>query len=205
MMDYAILDDLALQSLAVSGDRDAEEALAARYLRLVRICARPLFLVGGDSEDLIQEGTFGLLSAIRRYDPADGASFSTYAERCIRMRLLSAIKSASRLKHVPLNVGISLEQLSEDPGTDILSLPELVRHNPEDLILAKESKEELRAASSRCLSKFEIRVLDLYLEGLSYREIAERLCRNAKSVDNAVQRIRRKLAREMNLGDISIS
>ena len=205
MMDYAILDDLALQSLAVSGDRDAEEALAARYLRLVRICARPLFLVGGDSEDLIQEGTFGLLSAIRRYDPADGASFSTYAERCILMRLLSAIKSASRLKHVPLNDGISLEQLSEDPGTDILSLPELVRHNPEDLILAKESKEELRAASSRCLSKFEIRVLDLYLEGLSYREIAERLCRNAKSVDNAVQRIRRKLAREMNLGDISIS
>lgn len=205
MMDYAILDDLALQSLAVSGDRDAEEALAARYLRLVRICARPLFLVGGDSEDLIQEGTFGLLSAIRRYDPADGASFSTYAERCIRTRLLSAIKSASRLKHVPLNDGISLEQLSEDPGTDILSLPELVRHNPEDLILAKESKEELRAASSRCLSKFEIKVLDLYLEGLSYREIAERLCRNAKSVDNAVQRIRRKLAREMNLGDISIS
>ncbi len=204
-MDYAILDDLALQSLAVSGDRDAEEALAARYLRLVRICARPLFLVGGDSEDLIQEGTFGLLSAIRRYDPADGASFSTYAERCIRTRLLSAIKSASRLKHFPLNDGISLEQLSEDPGTDILSLPELVRHNPEDLILAKESKEELRAASSRCLSKFEIRVLDLYLEGLSYREIAERLCTNAKSVDNAVQRIRRKLAREMNLGDISIS
>ena len=205
MMDYAILDDLTLQSLAVSGDRDAEEALAARYLRLVRICARPLFLVGGDSEDLIQEGTFGLLSAIRRYDPADGASFSTYAERCIRMRLLSAIKSASRLKHVPLNDGISLEQLSEDPGTDILSLPELVRHDPEDLILAKESKEELRAASSRCLSRFEIKVLDLYLEGLSYREIAERLCRNAKSVDNAVQRIRRKLAREMNLGDISIS
>ena len=203
MMDYAILDDLSLQSLAVSGDRDAEEALAARYLRLVRICARPLFLVGGDSEDLIQEGTFGLLSAIRRYDPADGASFSTFAERCIRMRLLSAIKSASRLKHVPLNDGISLEQLSEDPGTDILSLPELVRHDPEDLILAKESKEELRAAFSRCLSKFEIK--DLYLEGLSYREIAERLCRNAKSVDNAVQRIRRKLAREMNLGDISIS
>ena len=121
------------------------------------------------------------------------------------MRLLSAIKSASRLKHVPLNDGISLEQLSEDPGTDILSLPELVRHDPEDLILAKESKEELRAASSRCLSRFEIKVLDLYLEGLSYREIAERLCRNAKSVDNAVQRIRRKLAREMNLGDISIS
>ena len=203
MMDYAELDDLELQALAVSGDRDAEETLAERYLRLVRICARPLFLAGGDSEDLIQEGTFGLLSAIRRYDRQDGASFATFAEHCIRMRLLSAIKSASRLKHFPLNDGISLEQLSEDPGTDILSLPELVRHNPEDLILAKESKEELQAAFSRCLSKFEIKVLDLYLEGLSYREIAERLCRDAKSIDNAVQRIRQKLARETKLGDIS--
>ena len=203
MMDYAELDDIRLLALVRSGDRDAEDALAERYLRLVRICARPLFLAGGDSEDLIQEGTFGLLSAIRGYDPADGASFSTYAERCIRMRLLSAIKSASRLKHVPLNDGISLEQLSEDPGTDILSLPELVRHDPEDLILAKESKEELRAASSRCLSRFEIKVLDLYLEGLSYREIASHMGKEEKAIDNAVQRIRRKLARNPKFGDIS--
>ena len=116
MIDYAEMDDTMLQRLAFDGDRDAEDALAARYLRLVRICARPLFLAGGDSEDLIQEGTFGLLSAIRNYDPVDGASFKTYAEHCIRMRLLSAIKSASRLKHVPLNDGISLEELSEDPG-----------------------------------------------------------------------------------------
>ncbi len=205
MMDYALLDDMELQRLAVNGDRDAEEALAERYLRLVRICARPLFLAGGDSEDLIQEGTFGLLSAIRKYDPTDGTSFKTFAEHCIRMRLLSAVKSASRLKHFPLNDGISLEQLSEDSGADISTLPELIRHNPEELILAKESREELYAAFSRCLSKFEIKVLDLYLEGLSYREIADRLCRSAKSIDNAVQRIRQKLARENNLGDISIS
>ena len=199
------MDDTMLQRLASDGDRDAEDALAARYLRLVRICARPLFLAGGDSEDLIQEGTFGLLSAIRNYTPADGVLFKTYAEHCIRMRLLSAIKSASRLKHVPLNDGISLEELSEDPGADISTLPELIRHNPEELILAKESREELNAAFSRCLSRFEIKVLDLYLEGLSYREIADRLCRDAKSIDNAVQRIRRKLAREQLLGDISIS
>lgn len=203
MIDYAEMDDTMLQRLAFDGDRDAEDALAARYLRLVRICARPLFLAGGDSEDLIQEGTFGLLSAIRNYDPADGASFKTYAEHCIRMRLLSAIKSASRLKHVPLNDGISLEELSEDPGADISTFPELIRYNPEELILAEESREELNAAFSRCLSRFEIKVLDLYLEGLSYREIADRLCRDAKSIDNAVQRIRRKLARENILGDIS--
>lgn len=205
MIDYAEMDDTMLQSLAFDGDRDAEDALATRYLRLVRICARPLFLAGGDSEDLIQEGTFGLLSAIRNYNPADGASFKTYAEHCIRMRLLSAIKSASRLKHVPLNDGISLEELSEDPGADISTFPELIRYNPEELILAEESREELNAACSRCLSRFEIKVLDLYLEGLSYREIADRLCKDAKSIDNAVQRIRRKLARENILGDISYS
>ncbi len=205
MMDYAELDDIRLLALSRSGDRDAEDALAERYLRLVRICARPLFLAGGDSEDLIQEGTFGLLSAIRQFDPDGGASFKTFAEHCIRMRLLSAVKSASRLKHFPLNDGISLEELSEDPGADISTLPELFRHNPEELILAKESREELNAAFSRCLSRFEIKVLDLYLEGLSYREIADRLCRDAKSIDNAVQRIRHKLARETIFGDISES
>ncbi len=205
MMDYAILDDQDLLKLVSAGDSDAEATLAERYLRLVRICARPLFLAGGDSEDLIQEGTFGLVSAIRRFDPNDGASFKTFAEHCIRMRLLSAIRSASRLKHFPLNDGISLEQLSEDSSADFSALPESFRTDPEELILAKESREELYAAFSRCLSRFEIKVLDLYLEGLSYREIADRLCRSAKSIDNAVQRIRHKLAREHILGDISIS
>ena len=121
------------------------------------------------------------------------------------MRLLSAIKSASRLKHIPLNDGISLEELSEDPGADIAALPESFRQNPERLILAKESREELSAAFSRCLSRFEVKVLNLYLEGLSYREIADRLCKDAKSIDNAVQTIRRKLARENILGDFSLS
>lgn len=205
MTDYTALDDKRLQKLAVEGDRDAEEVLAERYLRLVRICARPLFLAGGDSEDLIQEGTFGLLSAIKNFDPEDGSSFRTFAEHCIRMRLLSAIKSASRNKHFPLNDGISLEQLSEESSADLSALSEDFRCNPEELVLARESKEELYAAFSRCLSRFEIKVLDLYLEGLSYREIAERLCKSAKSVDNAVQRIRQKLARDTTLGDFSKS
>ena len=205
MIDYANLSDNALQALSTEGDRGAEEALSERYARLVRVCARPLFLAGGDSEDLLQEGMIGLLSAIREYDPNSGTAFRSFAEHCIRMRILSAIKSASRLKHFPLNDGISLEELSEDPGADISTLPELIRHNPEELILAKESREELNAAFSRCLSRFEIKVLDLYLEGLSYREIADRLCKDAKSIDNAVQRIRRKLARETILGDNSRS
>ena len=205
MIDYAVLDDQALQMLASKGDRYAEESLAERYLRLVRICTRPLFLTGGDSEDLIQEGTFGLLSAIRSFDPNRGASFKTFAERCIRTRLFSAIKSASRLKHLPLNDGISLEQLSEDSGVDLVALPKGFLYDPEELVLAQESKEELYAAFSRCLSKFENRVLKLYLDGLSYNEIADHVRKDARSVDNAVQRIRHKLQREIFHGDISKS
>ena len=205
MIDYALLSDTELQSLAVQGDRAAEETLASRYLRLVLVCARPLFLVGGDSEDLAQEGTIGLISAIRQFSPDNGASFKTFAEHCIRMRLYSAIKSASRLKHFPLNDGVSLEQLSEDPHARTSAFPDDFRRSPEDLVLARESKEELYNAFICCLSKFEIKVLKLYLEGLSYHDIAAKLGKEAKSVDNAVQRIRRKLARNPNLGDISIS
>jgi len=198
MIEYEALNDTALQALASEGDREAEERLAERYLRLVRACARPLFLAGGDSEDLIQEGTFGLLSAIRHYDPKSDASFKTFAEHCIKMRLLSAIKSASRLKHFPLNDGISLEQLSEEPGAHLSAFPEFFRRTPEELVLARESKEELYSAFLQCLSKLEIKVLNLYLEGLSYREIADRLGKSAKSIDNAVQRIRNKLGRNPN-------
>ena len=203
MMDYATCSDAELQEAASSGDRVAEEALVERYMRLVRSCARPLFLAGGDSEDLIQEGMFGVLSAIRQFDPKGGASFRTFAEHCVRMRLLSAVKSASRLKHLPLNDGLSLEQLSEDSDAHISAMSESLRQNPEDLILARERTEELYAELSKCLSKLEKQVLDLYLDGLSYREIAQYLKRDEKAIDNAVQRIRRKLARNPNFSDNS--
>ena len=202
-MDYATCSDAELQAAASSGDRVAEEALVERYMRLVRSCARPLFLAGGDSEDLIQEGMFGILSAIRQFDPKGGASFRTFAEHCVRMRLLSAVKSASRLKHLPLNDGLSLEQLSEDSDAHISAMSEILRQNPEDLILARERTEELYAELSKCLSKLEKQVLDLYLDGLSYREIAQYLKRDEKAIDNAVQRIRRKLARNPNFSDNS--
>ena len=205
MIDYTNLSDIDLQRIAVTGDREAEEILAARYMYLVRACARPLFLAGGDSEDLIQEGTFGLVSAIRQYSSECETSFKTFAEHCIRMRLYSAIKSASRLKHFPLNDGVSFEQLSEDHRAQLSAVPEVFRRSPEELVLARESKEELYTAFSQCLSTFENRVLDLYLDGLSYREIGQRLNKDPKAVDNAVQRIKRKLARNPSLGDISKS
>ena len=183
----------------------AESELVHRYGQLVRACARPLFLAGGDSEDLIQEGMFGLLSAIRQFNPEAGVSFRTFAEHCIKMRLLSAVKSASRLKHFPLNDGISLEQLTEDSSSQLSATSEIFRNSPEVLVLARESKEELYALFSRCLSKLEKSVLSLYLDGFSYSEIAARLNKDPKAIDNAVQRIRRKLARTLNPGEISKS
>ncbi len=204
MTDYANYTDQQLLQRLESGDRIAEEVLAERYMRLVRMCARPLFLTGGDAEDLIQEGTFGLLSAMRQYDPDCGTSFRTFAEHCIRKRLLSAIKSASRLKHLPLNDGLSFEQLSEESGSQLSAPSSALFQNPEDLILARERTEILYGVFSQCLSKMEKQVLSLFLEGLSYREIAEKLGKDSKAIDNAVQRIRRKLARDPNFGDISV-
>jgi len=205
MFDYKMLPDTELLQLSSSGDRDAEEVLVERYMRTVLACARPLVLAGGDTEDLVQEGMFGLLSAIRRYDPDAGATFRTFAELCIRSRLLSAVKSASRLKHFPLNDGMSLEQLSDDSSAQLSAVPENFRYSPEVLVLARESREELYSAFSKCLSKLERNVLVLYLDGYSYREIAERLGKESKAIDNAVQRIRRKLAGNPKLGDISMS
>ena len=205
MRDLMDLQDIELQWLAASGDRAAEELLAGRYMQLVRVCARPLFLAGGDSEDLSQEGMFGLLSAIREFDPAQGVSFRSFAEHCIRMRLYSAVKSAARLKHLPLNDSMPLEQLSDDPSSQLSAAPEIFRRSPEDLVLARESKEELIELCKRRLSRLELQVLDCYLEGLSYRDIAQRLQKDEKSVDNAVQRIRRKLAQTLHPGDISVS
>ena len=205
MRDLIELSDNDLQQRAVNGDRAAEESLAARYMQLVRACARPLFLAGGDSEDLSQEGMFGLLSAIREFDPSLGVSFHSFAEHCIRMRLYSAVKTASRLKHLPLNDSMPLEQLSDDPSSQLSAAPEMFRRSPEDLVLARESKEELIELCKRRLSRLELQVLDCYLEGLSYRDIAQRLQKDEKSVDNAVQRIRRKLAQTLHPGDISVS
>ena len=104
------MEDEALCALAASGDRQAEESLVVRYNRLVRMCARPYFLAGGDSEDLIQEGMLGLLSAIREYDPGKSASFRTYAEVCVKNRLFSAVKAAARNKHTPLNDSVSISE-----------------------------------------------------------------------------------------------
>ena len=207
MTEYTNYPDNELQRLAAEGDAAAEETLIDRYARLVRICARPFFLAGGDSEDLTQEGMLGLLSAIRRFDPKGSTPFRTFAEVCIRNRIIGAVKSASRKKHDPLNDGVSLEYiiLSEESRLGPASQQAIFRRAPEEQVLARESEKEFYSTFSRCLSVFETKVLFHYLEGEPYRRIAEAVGSSEKSVDNAVQRIRRKLARQPFPGDISRS
>jgi len=180
-----------LAKKAAGGDPAAEEALVSEYAKLVRACARPYFLAGGDGEDLIQEGMLGLLSAIRTFDPDKGAKFSTYAEFCVRRRIYSAIKLASGNKHTPLNSYISLEspQLDET-GTQSAYFLRV----PEDFVIARERAGEVERLLYGALSRLESGVLELYLEGMSYKDMAVRLGKSDKSVDNAVQRIRKKLS-----------
>ena len=206
MINYSELDDNRLQELAAVGDRQAEERLVVKYMRLVSRCSRPFFLVGGAPEDLIQEGMLGLLSAIRQYDPKQNAAFKTYAELCIKNRILSAVKTDSRLKHNPLNDGVPLDSLlSEESQIPLLAYTELFRRTPEEQVLARENKMELQQSFKRCLSPMERNVLRLYLDGLSYQEIAEQTGKPIKAVDNAIQRIRRKLAQNLDSGVISKS
>jgi len=189
----------SLLNLAASGNSDAEEQIVLCYSRLVRACSRPYFLAGGDSEDLIQEGMLGLLSAVRSYDPLKNVQFSTYAEFCIRRRLYSAIRSATSNKHSPLNNYISLESPlfdeNETHGSYFL-------RDPEDFVIASERFTEISERFYSALSRFETKVLRLYLEGMSYDEMAVYLEKPSKSVDNAVQRIRKKLAQMLKTGDI---
>ena len=201
------ISDEVLCTRVSSGDRLAEETLVMRYNRLVRVCARPFFLVGGDSEDLIQEGMLGLLSAIRSFQADKTASFRTYAEVCIKSRLISAVRTASSGKHSPLNTYISFETPSFDGIVDFSSATavSMPQANPEDMLISREELQEHLDTAKGRLSGFEAKVLSFYLDGLSYQEIAAQVKRSPKSVDNAVQRIRRKLAQQFSSGEFSKS
>ncbi len=201
---YTERSDSELAELAKAGDRAAEEALVVRFGRVVRACARPLFLMGGDSEDLVQEGMVGLLAAIREYDSERKVSFRAYAEVCIRNRLLSAVKAASRDKHTPLNSYVPLDPaLFDGTDSDERRTVDQRQGNPEALFIHQEDMQERMNRIYSQLSPLETRILRLYLSGLSYSEIASKCNRPLKSVDNAVQRIRRKIARQSEQGESS--
>ena len=201
MTAYTALPDESLSDLARRGDRDAEEILVKRYNRLVRQLARPFYLAGGDSDDLIQEGMIGLICAVREYDGQRAASFRTFAEICIRNRLYSAVRAAARDKHTPLNQSVPLEMPFFDGQSSCFGA--MAGENPEDLIIGRERVQDSLSDVRKQLSDFEAKILGYYLDGLTIREMAKAVLRSPKSVDNAVQRIRRKAARHLQAGDLS--
>ena len=195
--------DEELCLLAAAGNRLAEETLVTRYNRLVRTCARPFFLAGGDSEDLTQEGMVGLITAVREYDAGKEASFRTFAEICIRSRLYSVLRAAARDKQQPLNQSLSLDDSHFDSNPLTSGTNNLAQRNPEDFLIDREHTAALLSGVRKQLSEFEAKILGFYLDGLSCREIAKAVGKPPKSVDNAVQRIRRKVARQLLSGDLS--
>lgn len=185
--------------------RDGEEAITDyimdKYKNLVRSKAKSMYILGADRDDLIQEGMIGLFKAVRDYDIGRDASFFTFAELCVSRQMYTAIQAAGRQKHTPLNTYISLyggctEQEAEgrdgkwELSGSLLSPPE---RNPEELLIDRENVERLEKTIDKELSSFEKQVLDLYLTGMKYSEIARVLGRDEKSTDNALQRIKSKL------------
>ena len=205
MTDLESQSDEALCALAAAGIRQAEEVLVTRYNRLVRTCARPFFLAGGDSEDLIQEGMVGLIHAVREYDSSKEASFRTFAEICIRNRLYSVLRAAARDKHAALNQSVPLDTPFFDSNSYTSGTNNLAQRNPEEFMIDREHTAALLSGVRKQLSEFEAKILGYYLDGLSCREIAEAVGKPPKSVDNAVQRIRRKVAQHLLSGDLSDS
>lgn len=197
------LTDEELCALVAAGSREAEEALVTRYNRLVRTCARPYFLIGGDSEDLTQEGMVGLIKAVREYDGTKEASFRTFAEICIRNRLYSVLRAATRDKHSPLNQSVPLDTPFFESNSYTAATRNMAQRNPEEYIIDREHAESVLSGVRKQLSEFETKILGYYLDGLSCREIAETVGKSPKSVDNAVQRVRRKVAQYS--GEISKS
>ena len=180
-----------------NGEEVIVDYICDKYKNLVRSKAKSMYILGGDSEDLIQEGMLGLLAAIRSYDPDRDTAFRTYAEICVRSRLNSAIRAAQGGKHAPLNHSVSFEPpLFDGTNAHLFASAE----SPEDVIIGREELKERLDALKGQLSELEAKILPPYLNGLTCGEIARRVGRPQKSVDNAIQRIRRKMARQFSSG-----
>ena len=190
------LTDEEIAELTKNGNVEALEYLINKYKNFVRAKARTYFLIGADREDIIQEGMIGLYKAIRDYRCDRQASFRAFAEICVTRQIITAIKTATRQKHIPLNSYISLNKPVFDEESE-RTLGEVVTtdkaSNPEDLFINQENLLDIESTMHRILSPLEQEVVMLYLDGKSYVEIAQQLNRHVKSVDNALQRVKRKL------------
>ena len=193
----AELSDDELVARFQGGDNDSLDVLLQRYRRFTRAKARGYFLIGADSDDIEQEGMIGLFKAVRDFRPDRQASFRAFAELCITRQVITAIKTATRQKHQPLNQYVSISSVrgSDDPGERSVEalLDDHYLPDPADEVVSNERMDAMRQSMAEMLSTLEVDVLRLYVEGRSYQEIGEHLGRHVKSIDNALQRIKRKL------------
>lgn len=188
MRDYTQYTDEELIELLRGGESDVMDFLIDKYKSMVRQKARVLYLVGGDQDDLIQEGMIGLFKAIRDYRKEKEASFRTFAQLCVDRQIYHAIQSSNRQKHLPLNsyVSINSEEWEQEMGN-------MFQQSPENIVIAQENAVWLEDTIRRQLSTFENPVLQMYLDGNNYLQIAEVMGKSPKSIDNALQRIRSKV------------
>ncbi|WP_026694203.1 RNA polymerase sporulation sigma factor SigH [Peribacillus kribbensis] len=203
--NYADLEDEMLVRLVHGGDAESTEFLINKYRNFVRAKAGPYFLIGADKEDIIQEGMIGLFKAIRDYKEDKLTSFKAFAELCVTRQIITAIKTATRQKHLPLNSYISLDKpiYDEESNHTLMDvIPAAKIMNPEALIINQENADDIEYKMAALLSDLERRVLALYIEGQSYQEISIELNTHVKSIDNALQRVKRKLERYLELREV---
>ena len=196
MLRFSGLSDEMVVELCHEGNTLAEEYLLDKYKNFVRSRARSYFLIGADHEDIVQEGMIGLYKAIRDYRPEKLSSFRAFAELCVTRQIITAIKTATRQKHIPLNSYISLNKPLYDEESDRTLMDVIMEgrvSNPEEIIINREDLININDKIKEVLSGLEQEVLNAYLDGKSYQEIAESLGRHVKSIDNALQRVKRKL------------
>jgi len=207
--EYLVFDDMTDEEIvceAISGDDDALEYIIHKYKNFVKSKARSYFLIGADREDIIQEGMIGLYKAIRDFNPEKLSSFRAFAELCITRQIITAIKTATRQKHIPLNSYVSLNKplYDEDSDRTLLDILSGVKiSDPEELIISQEEFEDIEDKMGEILSKLEWQVLMAYLGGKSYQEIAKELKRHVKSIDNALQRVKRKLEKYLEVREVN--
>ncbi len=195
------MTDEALINLYRQGEHHAIDLLVQRYKKLVRNRIKINFFIGADKEDLIQEGMIGLFKAICDYDPEREASFKSFATLCVTRQISTAVKMVSRQKHIPLNQSISLSipiaNKSVDEEDEGITLIDVIKNNlsqtPEDEVISKERVDDIYEYITKVLSELEVQVVNLYMEGKNYKEIAVILNKSPKSIDNALQRIKKKL------------
>lgn len=193
------MTDEEMVELSAAGDKNATEFILTKYKNLVRSRAKMYFMAGADKEDLVQEGMIGLFKAIRDFDNTKQSSFRAFAEMCVKRQIITAVKASTRQKHQPLNSYVSLnkpvyEDVSERTLVDMLAERDSI--DPEEMFIRRENAKALGDEIEEKLSDLEKVVLSMYLSGIPYQEIAKELSRTPKSIDNALQRVKRKLDKQ---------